>query len=190
MVYEKLRQIINEEVIIPFNKEKRNVIIKETSPGAKLKKVILEGFTNEDKFMAFKLDHKNLRLSQYLSQSEKKINKGCDAVIAAEINGNGYIFFCELKSDSPKGYEGQFLSSHAFVDYIDSLIGKFYELSLEKFKKIYVLFTSKKILAKPPVYPRPRKKTSKESKEIPLFIKGSCRKGSNPGCIDIRNYVR
>jgi hypothetical protein len=189
MVYERLHQIINEEVIITFNKEKRNVIVKETSPGAKLKKVILEGFTNEDKFMAFKLGSPKLRMSQYLNQSQDKINKGCDAVIAAEIDGNSYIFFCELKSDSPKKYEDQFLSSHAFVDYIDSLIKKFYKLSLGKFKKIYVLFTSKKTLPKTPVYPGARKRPSRMINKIPLFIEGNCGIGYNPGCINIKKYV-
>ena len=189
MIYKILRQIINEEVIIPFDKGKRNVIVKETNPGAKLKKVILKGFTNEDKLMAFKLGSPKLRMSQYLNQSQDKINKGCDAVIAAEINGNGYIFFCELKSDSPKKYKDQFLSSHAFVDYIDSLIGKFYELSLGKFKKIYVLFTSKKTLAKTPVYPGARKRPSKRIKKIPLFIESNCGKGYNPECINIKKYV-
>lgn len=189
MIYEILRQIINEEVIIPFNMEKRNVIIKETSPDAKLKKIILKGFTNEDKFMAFKLGSPKLRMSQYLSKSQEKINKGCDAVIAAEIRGNDYIFFCELKSDSPKGYREQFLSSHAFVDYIDSLIDKFHKLSLREFKKIYVLFTSRP-LPKTPVYPGAQKIPSDWLNNIPLFMEGNCRKGKDPGCIDIRNYVR
>jgi hypothetical protein len=188
MIYEILRQIVDEKVIIPLNTGKRNVTVKETGPGAKLKGVILEGFTNEDKFLAFKLDHKNLRLSQYLSQSQEKINKGCDAVIAAEINGNGYIFFCELKSDSPKKYEDQFLSSHAFVDYIDSLIKKFYKLSLGEFKKIYVLFTSKR-LHKSTVYP-PAQRPHTRLNNIPLFIEGNCRRGRNLDCINIKKYVR
>jgi hypothetical protein len=170
--------------------EKRNVTVPETDPGAKLKKVILEGFANEVKFMAFKLGSPKLRMSQYLSKSQKKINKGCDAVIAAEISGNKYIFFCELKSDSPKGYKDQFLSSHAFVDYIDSLIRKFYELSLGKFKKIYVLFTSKKKLPKTTVYPGAQKRPSTWINKIPLFIEGNCRQGNNPGCINIKKYVR
>ena len=190
MIYEILRLIINEEVIIPLNKEKKKAIVKETSPGAKLKKIVLEGFTNEDKFMAFQLGAPKLRMSQYLNQSQKKINKGCDAVIAAEINGNGYIFFCELKSDSPKKYKDQFLSSHAFVDYIDSLIRKFYEVSLEKFKKIYVLFTSEKRLPKTPVYPGAKKRPSDWLNNIPLFIEGNCRKGNNPDCINVKKYAR
>ncbi|MGD2090870.1 MAG: hypothetical protein PVH61_32150 [Candidatus Aminicenantes bacterium] len=191
MVYERLHQIINEEVIISLDMEKRNVTVKENDPGASLKKVVLEGFTNEDKFMAFKLGSPKLRMSQYLNQSQEKINKGCDAVIATEINGNSYIFFCELKSDSPKPkkYEDQFLSSHAFVDYIDSLIKKFYKLSLGKFKKIYVLFTSKKKLPKTPVYPGARKRPSARINNIPLFIEGNCKKGYNPDCINIKKYA-
>ena len=190
MIYEILRQIIDEEVMITVNKEKRNVTVPETDPGAKLKKVILEGFTNEDKFIAFKLDLPKLRLSQYLSQSQEKINKGCDAVIAAEINGNDYIFFCELKSDSPKKYEDKFLSSHAFVDYIDSLMDKFYKLPLGEFKKIYVLFTSKKRLPKTPVHPHAQKKSSNRINNIPLFIEGNCMIGNNPDRINIKKYVR
>ena len=188
MIYEILHQIVDERVIIPLNTGKRNVTVKEAGQSAKLKGIILEGFTNEDKFLAFKLDHKNLRLSQYLSQSQDKINKGCDAVIAAEINGNGYIFFCELKSDSPKKYEDQFISSHAFVDYIDSLIKRFYKRSLEEFKKIYVLFTSKR-LNKTTVYPTAQKPYTR-LKNIPLFIEWNCRRGWKLDCINIKKYVR
>lgn len=190
MIYKTLNKVINEKVIISINQEKKNIIIKESEQEAKLKRIIIEGFTNADKFIAFKLDYKRFStLSPYLNKSQKHIHKGCDAVIITEIDTEKYIFFCELKSDSPKGYKDQFLSSHAFIDYIDSLVEKFFDCSIKAFKKIYLLFTSRRLPIRP-VHRSKQKGPSKRFGDIPLFIEGSCRRGTTPNFINIKKYLR
>jgi len=112
MPIEKLREIIAPEVLIPLNTEherRMSLTIRENDPAAKLKEVRLTGF--ESATVAFRLDHKGKRVSEFISADYKHINKGCDAIIITSSEGNGYIFICELKSEKPKGYREQMLAS-------------------------------------------------------------------------------
>jgi hypothetical protein len=190
MIYKALKEIINKKIIIPINQEKKNITIKEADPSARLKRIIINGFTEVDRFIAFTLDYRSFSMmSPYLEKSRKHIHKGCDAVIITEIENEKYIFFCELKSDSPKGYKSQFLSSHAFIDYIESLTEKFFDCSINAFKKIYLLFTSKR-LPIGTVHRPSQKKPNDWINDIPLFIEGNCRRGSIPDFINIKKYIR
>ena len=146
MPIEKLRGIIAPEVLISLNTEherRMSLTIKEDDPAAKLKEVRLTGF--ESATVAFRLDHKGKRVSEFINAACKNINKGCDAIIITSSEGNGYIFICELKSESPKGYREQMLASSAFVKYLNAMLDNFFGLTLGKFKIKYILFYKKRI---------------------------------------------
>lgn len=154
MIINSLKSIIQtkyEIPITPMNSINSSVIIKETKPDAKLKRVEITGFSPDETY-AFTLDveerDKNKKtISKYFSSSEENINKVCDAVIFTKLNQKDYIFFCELKSEKPKAkdYMIQYQNSTLFIDYIVEILNSFYlqELPIKPTKK-YILFDTKK----------------------------------------------
>lgn len=146
MIFADIKQIIEPTVRLPENTSDASdaikITIKETKAQAKCRKIELTGF-QKGKIVSFSLDAKH-KISEYINKSCKDITKGCDAVIFAEIKNKNYILICELKSDDPKGCDKQFISSSCFVDYIDSILKKFYGKNFSDFVLEYILFTTKK----------------------------------------------
>lgn len=154
MIINSLKRIIQKKYeipITPINSLNSSVIIKETKPDAKLKRVEITGFALENTY-AFTLDieerdkHKKT-ISKYFSFSEENINKVCDAVIFTKLNHQDYIFFCELKSEKPKekDYMIQYQNSTLFIDYLIKILNSFYlpDYPIKPTKK-YILFDTKK----------------------------------------------
>lgn len=67
--------------------DRMSLTIRENDPDAKLRKVTLTGFDSPT--VAFRLDRKKKRLSEFINKSSKKgINKGCDGVIITTFDGS------------------------------------------------------------------------------------------------------
>lgn len=125
---ESIKDIINPNpnFLLTLIKDKVVKIIL-TEPRASLKKVTIYGF-DQEKTCAFKLDAKDelvidktIRISEYLNPNAKQaINRGCDGIIFTYLNGIGYVFICEMKSEIPhkKDYIPQFRNSYIFVKFI------------------------------------------------------------------------
>ncbi|MGK7940174.1 MAG: hypothetical protein AB4062_08510 [Crocosphaera sp.] len=151
MIINHLKKIINKKYeipLIPINSKNNSVIIKETKPDAKLKRVEITGFYSENTY-AFTLDkdEKLKTISKYFASSEENINKVCDAIIFTNLNQKDYVFFCELKSEKPqvKDYMVQYQNSTLFIDYLINILNNFYlqEYQIKPIKK-YILFDTKK----------------------------------------------
>jgi hypothetical protein len=151
---ENLKDIINPSPCFGLNIIKDKIVkIVLTEPRASLKKVTLYGFDDE-KTYAFRLDAKDnfnnekpIRISEYLNPNAKKdINKGCDGIIFTYLNGSGYVFICEMKSEVPhkKDYIQQFRSSSVFIQFINRLLDEFYGMNIDHFDIKYILFDKKK----------------------------------------------
>lgn len=151
-----IRDIINPHPHISVEVFRdKSVKIVLTEPAAKLTKVTLYGF-DEDQTVAFKLDAKRdpsssrgetIRISEYLNPNAKMdINRGCDGIIFTYLNGRGYVFICEMKSDVPqkKDYIQQFRNSAVFIKFMSALLDEFYGFNLDDFQIKYILFDKKK----------------------------------------------
>ena len=46
-------------------------------------------------------------------------NRACDAVLVRKADDGLQVYYIELKSDSPSGYEGQFVSTQCFMRYVE-----------------------------------------------------------------------
>ena len=66
------------------------------------------------------------------------------------FNGIGYILVCELKSRNVSGFKKQIHSSHAFVDYLCSLVKRFGDSDMSGFKRMSALFTTRPFANKRP----------------------------------------
>ena len=157
-VISKLKDIINPQVYLAIEQDKKwgKVILEE--PRAKLKKVTIIGFEYEKTF-AFKLDAKEkfdpnrtIRISEYLNPHTENINKGCDGIIFTYLAGKGYVFICEMKSEVPQkiDYIQQFRNSSVFINFMNAILHEFYRINIETFPVKYILFDKKKSYGQTP----------------------------------------
>lgn len=119
--------------------------IKETSPSAKCKKIDLVGFESENTTFAFELDSKQAKcgriakISPYF-ENKKGLDKGNDGIIFTTLKGKKYVFICELK-DGGKGHIAQFKSTSCFVDYLKSILKRFYNVDVSNLIFKYIVFS-------------------------------------------------
>lgn len=67
-------------------------------------------------------------------------NRACDAVLLRKASDGLQVCYIELKSDSPSGYEGQFLSTHCFMRYLAVLSDKLCGYPIRISRERYVVF--------------------------------------------------
>lgn len=67
-------------------------------------------------------------------------NRACDAVVLRKAGDGLQVCYIELKSDSPSGYEGQFLSTHCFIRYVKALSEKLCDCPIHISRERYVVF--------------------------------------------------
>jgi hypothetical protein len=90
---------------------------------------------------------KTIRISEYLNPNARQaINRGCDGIIFTYLNGIGYVFICEMKSEiaHKKDYIQQFRNSYVFIKFINDILGEFYDMNIDNFLIRYILFDKKK----------------------------------------------
>jgi len=142
---DELKEVINPDIIIPYDDTNRRLLIKEDGADSKLKKLYIDYVPVNS--LAFTLDHQpggheNLRfkqLSSYVNIANNKgVNKGCDLVIVwkdEELEQINVLIF-DLKSDKPKASETkkQLNNSEVFVKYLLEMTAVHYSLNLGKVK--------------------------------------------------------
>ena len=109
--------------------------------------------------------------------AEKPINKGCDGIIFTYLNGNGYVFICEMKSEKPHqaDYIQQFRNSSVFIKFINVILNEFYGFSITEFEIRYILFDKKTAFKKRTTSAKivPKKvyseKESYDNKELDIY---------------------
>ncbi len=138
----KVINVQNNKINISLTND--SVVLKETHPDAKLKKIDIKGLDSYNT-LAFKLDVRGKRISEYLNPSTPEINKACDGIIFTSIEDKWYIFICEMKSDKPKYTEviAKYKNTKLFVHFILSLLEEYYDYP-QKPEIKYVLFDTKK----------------------------------------------
>lgn len=112
-------------------KEKNEVTCKE---------ITLVGFESSENTFGFKLDVQNIKkISQYF-ENKKGLDKGNDGIIFTTISGKKYVFICELK-DGSRGFIAQFKSTSCFIDYLKSIMKRFYGIESDDLIFKYVVFS-------------------------------------------------
>jgi hypothetical protein len=67
-------------------------------------------------------------------------NRACDAVLLRKADDGLHVCYIELKSDSPSGYEGQFVSTYCFMRYLKALSENLCGCPLNIVRERYVVF--------------------------------------------------
>lgn len=142
MVFNRVKQILNEKIIVDIDREKSSIRLKEDNPQSKLKEVVVFGLHKDS--VAFKLDYRKLpQKSHYLSK-KKGLHSGCDYVIVTRSDAEeNLILFCELKS-TYKGAAAQLRNSTPFIDYMASLLKIHYNFDFN-FKQHFIVFVAKRL---------------------------------------------
>lgn len=76
-------------------------------------------------------------------------NRACDAVLVRKADDGLQVYYIELKSDSPSGFEGQFVSTQCFMRYVEVLAEKLCDCPLRISRERYVVFHTDSSGARP-----------------------------------------
>ncbi len=137
MSYSTFKQIVKNPITCGNS---RIIELSETDSNSKLTKVRIKGFSSDDAGVKFCFDG-GRQLSPYLNTGEHL--KSCDAVVLTNVNGEHYLIFIEMKSESidKQLIRKQFISSLCFLDYCDSILQRIHgDDILEKSLKRFVVF--------------------------------------------------
>lgn len=119
------------------------ITIAETGKEATLKKVqIISAGQNA---FAVKFDQCGFP-GQKVFVDQHDMHSACDAIIFCLLDTEPFILCCELKSSEPKKGEitKQFKSAQCFLDYLDSLLSTYHNLSIKDWSRRYFLFHDRK----------------------------------------------
>jgi hypothetical protein len=166
-IIDKIKKIINPQVVLNICTDNQTLTIKENDPQSKIKKLIIKDIP-EDAF-AFTLDYKPKQhdrcfqqLSCYVNKATKGINKGCDLVLMIpQENKEIKILIFDLKSDKPKREETriQLLNSELYVHYLLLMVENHHDIPINedeiKFQQT-IIVSSERNPSKRPTY-RPNK---------------------------------
>lgn len=168
MDYRNLEAVLNDEILVSIDRSRQDngsVTLKEDSPGAKLKKIVVNGLPEATVVFKLDLDKEGFKQkSPYLDPSHKGLHGGCDYVIFTRYRKRHWFIFCELKSGSAKGGKAQIYNSIPFVKYLEALLVCHYQWEEGKLKYRYVVFKQRR-LDKQPTY---RPKGTSSDKDLPI----------------------
>lgn len=114
--------------------------IKETALNAECKEINLIGLESSSTTFGFELDTKGIKKISPYFENKKGLDKGNDGIIFTTIKGKRYVFICELK-DGAKGHIAQFKSTSCFVDYLKSILKRFYGTDTSDLIFKYIVFS-------------------------------------------------
>lgn len=98
------------------------------------------------------------------------LHRACDAIAFCLVEGDPHILCCELKSSEPTRHEvaEQFRNAQCFLDYLDSVLGRYHHCSIKDWSRRYFVFHGQ------PGQPVPKRPTREDinniSPERALFI--------------------
>lgn len=132
-----IKSLLNSEKIVIVS----DSTIKITEPGreASLKHINIVSAGKDA--IVLKFDHCGFPGSKIFTQTHD-IHKACDAIAFCLVEGNPYILCIELKSSEPNQNEvtRQFNSSQCFLDFLNSILKRYENLSIESWSRRYFLF--------------------------------------------------
>lgn len=154
--------ILRPEVLLTYNSDAREIIIKEDDPGARLQKLYIRKLPIGT--VGFELDHKptgllkkNLKnafkqLSCLVNSSHSIANKKCDAVlIVPDGDGAAIVLLIDLKSEAPKRADckKQLNNSRLYFEYLSSLMREYHGVDINwRFKQL-IVFSARPMHVKP-----------------------------------------
>lgn len=146
---EILKTLIHEETHITFDEQGKVITLLESEDlkASALRSVTIKGI--EEFYFALKLDHNKYKFLGTIFKDVKHIGKACDAVIFCRVKDRNYIFLIELKSQKADYVPEKIKSTKAFLDYLGSLLSKYYQLDLKGFIQVSILFDRKANKGKP-----------------------------------------
>ena len=126
-----------------------HAILEEKDPAAKLKKLTIADLKKG--MLLLKVDE-----GRKIVQGKRKVadcmsplfrvdgkydhNRTCDAVLLRIITSSAVdIYYIDLKSDKPTGYQGQFKSTRCFVHYVQRLLEEFLQITMQIRKERFIL---------------------------------------------------
>lgn len=128
-----------------------HALLEEKDSSAKLKKLTLSEFSAG--MLLLEIDEgrkvnnaQGKRVMDCLSplfktDADGDQNRACDAVLVRELQNNQCeIFYIDLKSDKPSGYQGQFKSTQCFMRYVFDVLEKLYDQKVCVQKERFVVF--------------------------------------------------
>jgi hypothetical protein len=132
---EALREIINPQVLIGFDTDKKTLSLKEDGADSKISKLYITHIPEE--IVAFTLDYapggKENRwfkqLSPYINAGNGiGVNMGCDLVLLWHKDGKKIALIFDLKSDRfhPESTRKQLANSELYVRYLLSMVATHY----------------------------------------------------------------
>ena len=150
-----IREVINVDAVLDSN---AIVIEEKEDRNTGCNFFGLDG--NSGPHLVIRLDSEKVgRISNYLNPHCKNINRACDGIVFLSYNNKGYIFFVEGKSENTTGAGVQLYNGLLFVNYIDSLLRKYKQVSIDSLEKRFVIFTtnaaSKRTTKKRKIKPQP-----------------------------------
>jgi|GEM_PF-750425 len=151
-----LKEIISPKVVINFvdDNTQKCLILKEDDEGSAIEKLYIRNIPTQA--FAFSLDFKSsedkcncfTQLSSYLNYYNNSINKSCDLVIVAYLEGKWVVILLELKSNRKSAAKLQLDNSEFFIKYVMSLVKNFHpnskDISLYYQKTVVMTIKEKK----------------------------------------------
>ena len=147
-----IREIINPDVMIPYDQEKKMLSLKEDGADSKVYKLFITHIP--DTTVAFTLDYqpgasqnrKFQQLSPYVNiANDKGVNKGCDLVVIWKTaNGQHTALIFDLKSDKPRleATQKQLDNSEQFLRYILNMASIHYGIDISNIEIVKTIATT------------------------------------------------
>lgn len=79
-------------------------------------------------------------LSPLFADSEHGQNRACDAVLIRKTEQGICLYYIDLKSDCPRGFEDQFKSTQAVMRYIFNVVEVFFGIKVSIAKERFIVF--------------------------------------------------
>ncbi len=79
-------------------------------------------------------------MSPLFSEQDYGHNKACDAVLLRKTEAGIEIYYIDLKSDNPSGFERQFKSSQCFMRYLFDLAKSLCNIEIQIIKERFIIF--------------------------------------------------
>lgn len=150
---EAMQELLSCKVV--DGKTASHAILTESDPSAKLQKITLSDlprgmlvlYIDDGRKVSYRSGTRQKTAAVCMSPlfstiNGKDHNCGCDAVLVYVPNESEpfcEIFYIELKSDSPSGYAGQFLSTACFLQYVRIVLREFWHVEMTITRERYIV---------------------------------------------------
>lgn len=162
-VVEAIKALMGCEVV--DGAAQTHAILEEKDPAAKLKKLTIADLKKG--MLLLKVDE-----GRKIVQGKRKVadcmsplfkvdgkydhNRACDAILLYMVAPSEVdIYYIDLKSDKPSGYQGQFKSTRCFVYYVQRLLEEFLQITMQIRKERFILLHTDSSGALPSMGKRP-----------------------------------